>query len=513
MHLEGRARLHLGAATDWLPRWLSFLVPFSIASTVFAQGYLIPPPAGYQNAPSTPNAGLPSWNAGQAAGQVNPVTGQINGQANGQLNGQPNGQLNGQPNNQLNGQANNGQPNNGQPNTAANGTAEGETPETTTPPGAAPVESLLQWGALHLRAQAGYQFLYASGINSQPGNSADTYTHTLSVGITAQIGPHVSLTYSPSVRFFSERNFHNTIDQFVSLSAGFRYGDWGFSLSQSYSRADEPLVETSSQTDEQSFSTGLGAAYQINDKVSLVTSGGINFTVLGYNGSSVNRTNSNTPPFPLPPPQQLLTDSQSYSGSEWLNYRFDQKLTGGVGVTVGYSEQNIGFRSLDEQYEGNVNWHPGTKLTVAVSGGMDDQQFLNGNAPDILTPVYSAGVSYQLFKQTSFSLSASRSVSASLFQSEVTESTQLGIGLQQRLLGKLQLSLGFGYGTSDYKDTTVHLATARSDESTSYNVGLGFPFLKHCNFGTFYEYTRNSSSEGGFGYSSSQVGATLGWAY
>jgi hypothetical protein len=473
MHLDGRARPQLEAATDWLPRWLAVLFPFSIAGTVLGQSVLAPPP-GFQNAPATPQMGVPGWSAGPASGQVNePINAGAN---NGQVNGQPNTGPEAQPG------------------------------ETATAPASAPVQSLMQWGALHLRARATYQFLYSTGIHSAPGQSADTFTHTLSPGLTIAIGPHVSLDYTPSFRFFSERNFHNTIDQFVGLSAGASYGDWAFGLSQSFSRSDEPMIETSSQTDEENYLTGLSATYHFNDKISFQTSGSIGLTVIGSGSTNVFTGGGTNAP-------EGLSDSQNYSGSEWMDYQFDEKLAGGLGVTVGYSAQEGGFNSLDEQYLGRATWRPGTKLTFYLNGGIEDRQFLNTGAPDIVTPIFSASATYHLLEQTTFSLAASRSVNASLFRSDITETTQVSIGLQQRLLGKLQLSLGFSYGTSDFKSTVANLMTARSDENKAYSIGLSVPFLKRGSFGTFYAYSQNSSTDAGFGYSSSQAGATLSWAY
>jgi hypothetical protein len=474
MNLEGRTRLHLGAATNWLPRWLAVVFPFSIAGSVLGQGVLVPGP-GYQGSSGTPQLGSPGWNAG-------PATAQGNVQANGQ-------------------------------NNAAPATPEGENGENAAAPVGAPVQGLLRWGSLHVRTRASYQFLYSTGVHAAPGQSADTFTHTLSPGVTLDLGPHVSVDYSPSFRFFSQRDFHNTVDQFVTLTAGAGYGDWTFGVSQSFSRSDEPLVQTSGQTDTENYLTGVNASYRFNDKISLETSASVDLMAVGSNPALVDRTHSpggrpitNTPP-------ALLTDSQNYSATEWLNYTFDEKLNAGVGVTVGYSEQNVGFRSLDEQYLGRFTWTPGNKLNVSLNGGIEDQQFLNSGAPDIVNPIFSVSAGYHLFEQTSFSLFASRAVSASLFQSQITETAQVGLGFQQRLLGAVELSLGFAYGTSDYKTTAGTLATVRSDETTSYSVALGVPFLKHGSFGTFYEYTKNSSSAGGFGFGSSQAGATVSWAY
>ena len=365
----------------------------------------------------------------------------------------------------------------------------------------------MQWGALHLRARASYQFSYETGLNSAPGQSAGgSYSPTFSPGVNIQIGPHVSLDYSTLFRFFSEKDFHDTIDHAISLTAGARIGDWTFGLAQNFSLTDEPTVETSSQTEEKNYAVNFNASYQFNDKVSFDTSAGAAFQFLGGTNAVVN---TNTPAAFTP----ALTDSRSFNAAEWVNYQFDEKISGGVGVTLGYSEQSVGFNSVSEQYLARVKWHPGPKLTVALNGGIEDQQFLNSGASDLVTPIFSASIGYNLFEHTVFSLSASRSVNASLFQNEVTESSQVGISVAQRLLGKFQLSLGMGYSDADYKNTEANLTTTRSDKNISFSAGLTYPLWEHFTTSAFYQYSDNSSSAGAFSYSSSQVGASITWAY
>lgn len=481
MSLDGRTRLRLGAAAHRLPRWLAVLFPFSIVGTLFGQGFLVPPPVA-PNASAVPTMGNVSGNTRAVAGQNDAqIIGGMNGEATGNAAAQPNGEA------------------------AVPAGTEGETSGAAAAPLAAPVTSLMQWGALHLHARANYQFLYAAGIHSEPGNSADTFTHTITPGLDLDLGPHVRLSYSPSIRFYSQKDFHNTVDHFASLSANAGYGDWTLGLSQGFSMTDEPLVQTSSQTQQKDYSTGLTAQYQLNDQMFLNTIAGVN--LLSVNGTNVfsgpasNSANS------------TLTDSQTYSGAEWFGYTFNEKLSGSVGVAVDYTEQNGGFTSLDEEYCGRFDWRPGEKLTVSATGGFEDRQFLNSSTPDLWTPIFNAGISYRLLDHTSLSLSASRTVDASLFQHLITESSMVGVGVQQRLLGLMSLSLGFGYSKSDFKSTTGKLVTSRSDEGTSYSAGLSVPFREHWNFAGFYEYSQNTSSAGGFGYSSSQVGMALSWAY
>jgi len=151
---------------------------------------------------------------------------------------------------------------------------------------------------------------------------------------------------------------------------------------------------------------------------------------------------------------------------------------------------------------------------VAVSGGSERRSFLDSKASADWSPIYSASVAYQVFDQTAFSVYANHSVNASIFTKQLSEDTGLGVGIQQRLLGKVHLSLGFGYTKADYQSTaTTDLTTSRSDESLSYSAGISVAFLQRFNFATYYEYIQNHSSQQGFSLDSSQVGVTLSWAY
>jgi hypothetical protein len=481
MYLDGRSRLRLGAASNRLYRWLAVLFPATIVGSVFGQSYLAPPP-GFGGAPAVP-----------AMGNVTPAAGAINGQ------------LNSQTLDQINAQANGPASSNGQQGT---GTTEGGKEVTGTSPLAAPLDAIASWGAVHVHPRASYQFLYVTGIHSQAGNEADTYTHTLAPGMTLILGPHVTADYGASIRFYSEKDFHNTVDHSFSLHAGYNVGDWTLGLSQSASISDEPTVETSSQVQRSAYNTGLLASYSMNDKITLATSASMG---LSYNGAGattnifVGGTNGAA---------AQLTDSQNYNLSETFDYKFNEKLSGGVSASLGYSEQAGGFRSIDENYSVHVAWHPAQKFSATLSGGIEQQNFLDSKTTSAWSPIYSANVGYQMFEHTALSLYASRSLQASVFDNQISESTAVGLGLQQRLLGKLQLTLGFGYNKVDYKSTaTTDLSRSRGDENTSFTAGLTVPFLTRCSFAAFYQYTQNQSSQAGFGFDSNQVGATLSWSY
>jgi hypothetical protein len=480
MYLDGRSRLRLGAASNRLCRWLAVLFPATLVGSVSGQSYLAPPP-GFQGAPAVPSMG-----------NVTPASGANNGQFSSQTLNQIDQQANGTP----------------ESNGEATPTTEGGKEATATAPLAAPFDAMASWGAVHVHPHASYQFLYATGIHNQPGSEADSFTHTVSPGVSVVLGPHVSMDYTPSFRFYSEKDFHDTVDHSFDFHAGYNVGDWMLGLSQTFAITDQPMVETSSQVKQQTYQTGLLASYNMSDKATLATTasmriestsgaGTTNIFVGGTNGAAAQ-----------------LTDSQDYDVAENFDYKFNEKLSGGLSASFGYTDQAGGFRSLNESFSLHVGWRPTSKLSAVVSGGFEQQSFLDSKSSSAWNPVYSATIGYQMFEHTALSLFANRSSQASIFSGQLSQNTSLGVNLQQRLLEKMQLSLGFGYNQVDFQSTsTADLSTSRSDESTSFTAGLVVPFLTRCSFSAFYQYTQNSSSEKGFSYDSSQVGATLSWSY
>jgi len=196
-----------------------------------------------------------------------------------------------------------------------------------------------------------------------------------------------------------------------------------------------------------------------------------------------------------------------------FNYQFLPSFGAGISVGAGYTDVNRGSDMTYEQLNGHLSWQPTDKLSASVSAGGEMRQFLDTDARSLINPTFGATILYRPVEVTTISLSASRGVSASYFTDQVTESTTLGIGVQQRILKHFQLGISGGYHTATYVSSNPGLATTRDDSGFSYGVSLGFGFLKRANFSAFYNYSENSSSESNFAFGSTQVGFSVGYAF
>ncbi len=370
----------------------------------------------------------------------------------------------------------------------------------------------LQWGPATAHPHVDYQFSYGNGINSSPGKSQNTIVQMLSPGTLFNLGDHWTLDYTPTLTFYSSRNFQNTLGQSVHLGWGSAYGgDWFFSGSQSYSDTSDPEIETAAQTDREAYSTALNASHQINEELSLDLGLNQNLNYVGNGGSVTNSL-------------QNLANTKTWSTMDWLNYQFWPRLSAGVGPGLGYVQQVGAPDAIYEEYQGRINWRATDKVSFQVSGGLYDEQYLGGGLSPLATPIFNASVQYLPFEQTELSLSAGRSVSQSSFQSQQTENTSITVALNQRLLGRLHLNLSGSYGATDYLATESrlpgNLSTSRSDELYSFNARLSCPVFKRGTVSIFYTYTDNSSTQSGFavagsgyGFSSSEVGLAFGYRY
>ncbi|MEO7677570.1 MAG: outer membrane beta-barrel protein, partial [Verrucomicrobiota bacterium] len=356
--------------------------------------------------------------------------------------------------------------------------------------------TLFQWGPIRLRPHLTYRVTYGDGLQSQPGQQSKTLIQEVIPNFLFELGEKWTFSYTPAFRFYSDKNFKDSIDHSLSLNGRTTYQDWSFGLSQGYNRSSTPLVETGAQTDQESFSTHLSAGHQLSGKASLDLGVSQDIRLVGQTSQPLG---------------QNLGDSREWSTMDWLNYQFTPKFSGGLGAGFGYVQ--IGTDDIYERVQSRINWKVGSKLNLGLTAGLEARQFLDSNQPGLLNPIFSASLQYQLFEATSLSLSASRSVNSSYFANQITENTSLDFSVSQRLFAKLFFTAGFGIGTTDYIGATAAASTGRKDDYTHYNFGLSMPFLKRGTASVFYSATDNSSGQSGFGYSSTQMGLELGYQF
>ena len=334
-----------------------------------------------------------------------------------------------------------------------------------------------------------YRFISGDGLPAAGSNHVASTIQEISPGLLVGIGSHWALDYTPTWRYYSNKQFRDTLDHNVILTGGTTYEDWVLGLSQSYISSSTPLVETGQQTEQQSWLTALKASYRFNSKMTMD---------LTLDQDIVSA--------------QDFTSYHEWSTLDWLNYQFWPRLDAGLGAGFGYVNVDAGSDMTYEQFQGRFRWRATDKLSFQVHGGLEDRQFLSGGAGNLLNPIAGGLLQYQPFEATKLSLMADRTVAVSYFQNQTTESTEVTGDFNQRLLKRFFLDLAGGYHTVKYVGAGA-AATARRDDYYTFNVRLSCSFRQRGTAAVFYQYSNDASSVPGFSFASNQVGFEIGYRF
>lgn len=352
------------------------------------------------------------------------------------------------------------------------------------------------WGPIDIHPRLLESFTYGNGVQAQPGVSSQTAVDTVAPGFLLDLGEHWTIDYNPSFIFYSSPLFKNAVDESAVLRGFWACEDWTLSLSQGYSESTAPLVETGTQTAQEGYITAINAAHQMADNLSL--------------DLAVNQNFRLSPGF---------TDLHEWTTADWLNYRPNTMFGLGLGLTLGYDDVSVGSDAPFEELQGRIKFDPGPKLSITITGGVSDRQFIDPSGPPLISPIYSASLTYQVFEPTLITLSANRSVSSSFYSGETEEATSYNVSLHQQLSPKLSLAISCGYSTMPLTSTgaanasTTSLETANNNTITSGRVSFSYLITDRASLSISYLITDNASSQAALAYSSRQFGFYFNYRY
>jgi hypothetical protein len=347
--------------------------------------------------------------------------------------------------------------------------------------------------------------LYSFVEGTVYGPSSKTSINTVAPGFLLDFGTHWSIDYTPTLSFYSNPEFKDTTAESAVLNGNWGMDLWMFDFSQSYVSTTDPLVVTGTQTKQETYAKALNASYQMGSKMSLD---------LGVNQNFRDAVG--------------LTSLKEWTTQDWLNYQAGDKFGMGIGLTLGYDDMNPGSSMPFEQVQGRLNYHPGPKLTLTLSGGVEDRQFLNPGAPPLIDPIFSAGIIYSNLA-TTISLSASRTVIPSLFAEQVEVITAYSATIRQKLTKKFSLEGDASYTSIPLTSIepvalpaqyfpgepppTALLEVVRNDDIKSLKISLIYAVVDRITCSAFYTWRDNSSGEAAYAYTSRQYGFSLNYAY
>lgn len=371
----------------------------------------------------------------------------------------------------------------------------GDSAYANSPSSAAPLsESVAQAapyyiGPIALRPHLVYRYTHGDGVASQPGRQYATALHEASPGFLAELGGAWSFDYTAHQSWYSRSEFKDTLGHNLLLQGSQSVGTWGLAFSQTYSKSETPLIETARQTRQENASTQLKGARLLGPRTQLAID-------LSRNAQKA----------------ASFGDSTDWASIIWLNQQFEQHLSLGLGAGTNYVDISSRPDFSSQRLMIQATWQLTKKFSLIASGGVESRKD-RATGTNSRSPNYTAQLDYQPFDYTRLSLSAGRSSSVSYFNNQLNDASQWSVSLNQRLLGKFQLSTSYNEQRSRYLAAVALLETSRSDSQKGFSVRLGATLRTRGSVGVSYQRRTNDSSLEGYSLGSDQIGVDLGWRY
>ena len=350
--------------------------------------------------------------------------------------------------------------------------------------------SPLQLGPVLFRPGINYKYTDANNLLRSIGDEQDSEIQDVSLNLIFDYQEFWTFTYRPTWTYYSNDAFEDSDSHSADFSSDFAVADWRIGFSQNYRDSNNSLVQTGSQTEQESWGTTLSASRQLNSAL--------------YIDLSTNQDLRST---------SIYSDVRENSVSAWLRRQASSTANASVGVTWGYADIDPGLNTEYMQFLLRFGFKPSDKLTANLQGGIDSREI---DAPGFSkedNPTYDASLQYQPFDYTTVGINLSRSISASYFSNLNNETEAITLSLRQRLLGRFFLTASLGERSSEYLDLLGAFAVGRADDYESFSVDLSTTLVDKINVSAFYRKNENATNLIGYGFSSDQTGFQIGYRY
>jgi hypothetical protein len=335
--------------------------------------------------------------------------------------------------------------------------------------------------------------VYDDNINISHFDRISDYYFVIEPEITVGLGDIVGrsenyllLTYIPSVLLFVDHSENNAVEHLIHLEAQHRFSRLTLNLTQDINLLDGASLRNTIETTGQQvnldvsgrtrlnfYSTHLKASYDLSGKTFLTSE--IDALVYDY------------PSF---------ISSEVISGNLYINYNYSPKMAVGIGGTAGYNfVDDPNPDQTFEQVNLRLSYQATGKVSLNASGGVEFRQFEHDSRGTHISPVFQIGVLYQPFDGTRITLTAGRRIlNSGFFAAQDFTSTNVIVGISQRLFGRVYLGLSAGYENSDYFSTMAGVSATRRDDYYFVQPSIDIVVTRYLSVGAYYLHRQDSST-------------------
>ena len=349
----------------------------------------------------------------------------------------------------------------------------------------------IEFGGFRIYPSLAVRYMRATGLPVETGVSVDTSITTVTPAITAELGQHWILNYSPSWVTYSNKSMTDSVNQSFQLNgATTTVSGWDLKISEGFQSSNDTIPETAQQTKQNTWTTNLSADHKFGQRSSYEGSASMN----DHYGVGFN-------------------DTRDWSTRQFLNMKMTEKTSAGLGIALGYTEISHAADMDYVQYLGQLNWQSTKKIALSAQGGIENRHSMSASAHDVSNPILQVSLGYQPFDHTRITLTDFSNVSSSFYDNTITKNKGWSLALNQRLLEKLNLDLSYSEQTNDYlgfgANSPNNSVNGRSDDVKSFNATLSVVVFKKWSVAAIYQSSKDDSNQIGYHSSTTQYGIEL----
>jgi hypothetical protein len=360
----------------------------------------------------------------------------------------------------------------------------------------------------HYSLQLVVRGVYDDNINiSQTHQASDFYTSiepTISFGLggTGEDQTNfLAFVYAPNVFLFADHSNLDAFQHLIHLAGQRQFAKLTVSLGEDIqilnstnltslndTTGRQANIDVGQKIRENIFDSKLGASYDLSSKTFLTANA--EYRVYDY---------------------PSLISSETVSGSLFFNYNYGAKIVVGVGGTGGYDKaQSLTPDQYFEQGNLRMSYQVTGKVNFAATGGVEVREFSNNARGQYISPVYTLEGGYSPFDGTNITISGSRQTrNSAVISGGDFASTQINLGLKQRLLQRFFLGLNAGYENDDYFSVISGLNVSRTDNYYYFQSSIDANVTRFWTIGAYYLHRQDNSSLGNFKFSDNQFGVRI----
>ena len=347
--------------------------------------------------------------------------------------------------------------------------------------------------------------VYDDNINISQTNRISDYYVAIEPSITLGFGDivgrqenYIRLDYIPSIFLFADHSEDDAVQHLVRLEGHHRFSRLDLTMSQDIQILDGANLSTTTDTTGSHANLDVGARTRVN----------IYTTQLNASYELTGKTFLSSGLYGAVTDYPSLISSEVVSGNLFINYNYSEKVVIGLGGTGGYdSVDDPNPDQTFEQANVRLTYQATGKVSLNASGGVEFRQFENSSRGEYISPVFQIGATYQPFDGTSLSLNVNRrTLNSAVFAGQDFASTNVSVGVTQRLFQRIFLGLSLGYENDDYFSASSGVSATRRDNYYFVEPAIDIGITRFWAIGAYYLHRQNDSSLDSFGFYNNQVG-------